>query len=134
MLVVCSQGARRKTLHAPFGLAFKMVVLAERLYYNGNTRELQDYIDKVLTTKLHGFQRSVPRACPPTCSGAQGPVPCTVQDLWNFRCNDGESSIGGKAMFLCEECTSTFDSKSLVAARLEKMGLNDNGDESAVLL
>jgi len=129
----------RKTLHAHFLLwLLKWSDLLQRLY-NASTRQeaaaqLQDYIDKVLTTALHGFADSAPRACPPTCSGTQDPTPCTLQDLRNLRCKDGESSLGGKAILLCGECKTTFDSESLIERKLEAMGLSDSNERSARLL
>jgi hypothetical protein len=129
------------TLHAHFlHWLLKWSDSLQRLY-NANTRQeatanLQDYIDKVLTTTLYGFSDSTPRAgpCPPACSGIQDPAPCTLQDLRNLRCKDGESSPSGNAILLCGECKTTFDSKSLIETKLERMGLSDNNDQNARLL
>jgi hypothetical protein len=87
----------RKTLHTHFLLwSSKWSDLLQRLH-NASTRQeattkLQDHIDKVLIAALHGFANSAPRACPPACLGTQDPTPCTLQDLRNLRCKDGESS------------------------------------------
>jgi hypothetical protein len=125
----------QKTLHAHFLLwLVNWSDLLQRLC-NANARQeatanLEDCIDKVLTTKLHGFGESTPRACPGDCLATQDAVQCTLQDLRNLRCKNRESSFGGKAVLLCGECKTAFDSESSIESRLESLGSSDNNDQS----
>ena len=115
----------RKTLHGHWiiwlknwaellkGLRSEKVAVREQA-----ARELEAYIDSIMSTKLFGGDETLINvACAHECSTGMTPNPpeiCSDQDLRNLRYKHGNSSLGKHQCFQCTDCAEKFTVDDLV--------------------
>ena len=129
----------RKTLHAHFlvwttGWSELLANLHSVDKQTQATTTLCRFVDKVLTTNMHGPTETCQEVTVAghVCTGEENVeysathrqteqlVPCTLQDLRHLRYKDFDSSLGGKAYMHCPRCDRTFTSEELAALALAR--------------